>query len=70
MEAVLLANEPAAAWDARDVCLGTFLASAREHGLRVAPLVTEAGRRVQRAPGVVEMTTDLTVFEVSPELAL
>ena len=32
---------------------------------RVAPLVTEAGRRVQRAPGVVEMTTDLTVFEVS-----
>lgn len=66
VEAVLhFANEPAAAWDARDVCLGTFLASAREHGLRVAPLVTEAGRRVQRAPGVVEMTTDLTVFEVS-----
>lgn len=61
----IVRNEPASAWDENDNCLGTFLEAAEDAALRITPLVTEPGSRIQRpSDGVVEMTTDLTVFEV------
>ena len=68
----ILRNEPANAWDENDVCLGIFLASAARHGLRVTPLETLRGTRRLLQQGEVdslsvEMTTDLSVFEVELE---
>ena len=60
----IVANEPAAEWNEKDCCLGYFLDSAEKAGLRVTPLAFEPGFCRQRRDGVVEMTTDLSVFEV------
>jgi predicted nicotinamide N-methyase len=61
----ILRNERCARWDENDSCLGIFLDSAAQHGLVVTPLALEHGFRRQTAESVVEMTTDLSVFEVS-----
>ena len=64
--ATITADRRPAAWNENDACLQTFLESAAAHGLRVVPLVAEPGARaLGDAPGVVSMTTDLTVLEVS-----
>ena len=60
----IVANEPAAEWNEKDCCLGYFLDYAEKAGLRVTPLAFEPGFCRQRNDGVVEMTTDLSVFEV------
>ena len=60
----IVRNAPVDSWDENDVCLGTFLESADEYGLVTTQLVFERGERTEVAPGVVEMTTDLSVFEV------
>ena len=64
VDAILL-NQRCTRWDQDDSCLGIFLDSAAQHGLVVTPLVLEHGMRRQTVDGVVEMTTDLSVFEVS-----
>ena len=62
----IVANQPCARWDENDNCLGIFLESADEHGLTITPLVLERGQRTQPPDSsVVEMTTDLSVFEVT-----
>lgn len=62
----IVRNAPPDCWDQNDVCLGTFLTAAAEHGLRIEPLVFERGHSAPRADdeSVIEMTTDLSVFEV------
>ena len=60
----IVANEPAAEWNEKDCCLRYFLGYAEKAGLRVTPLAFEPGFCRQRNDGVVEMTTDLSVFEV------
>jgi len=61
----ILRNAPAPQWHAKDVCLGIFLAAAEEHGLRVTHLAMEPGQRTQGPGGVVHMTTDLSILEIS-----
>ena len=61
----IVRNAPVDSWDENDVCLRTFLESAEEFGLLTTQLDFERGERTEVAPGVVEMTTDLSVFEVS-----
>ena len=61
----IVTDRQASSWEADDACLTIFLAAAAEHGLLVTPLAFERGRRVLRAPDVVEMTTDLSIIEVA-----
>ena len=60
-----LSNAPSLVWDENDNCLATFLAAARDHGLVVTPMALERGHRQWVDRNVVEMSTDLSVIEVS-----
>ena len=59
------ANVRAATWEENDYALQLFLEAAGENGLRVEPLDTRFGSRAVDGDGVVHMTLDLSILEVT-----